>query len=130
MHMACSMAFKLPMSSSSTLTNSVSSLLWGPSSSVAVSRCFSCSLARSSRKALSDELAFAIMLSSRSVTLDGEVGCDPIADTTTSLDCDGLALVTILAMSRILSAVAMQVPPNLSISQCAPRGQPAAAVPG
>jgi hypothetical protein len=54
------------------------------SSAAAATACFSCSAASSTRYPRSPLAALAIMLSSRSVTLTGELGCEPIAETTMS----------------------------------------------
>lgn len=148
MEMACSMAFRLAISSSSRDTKPFNSLP-SPRSSFAVSTCFSCSAglsrqkvvpiilldtldlsvlpgcndqchnqestwsaARSIRKAWSCWLALATMLSKRSVTLTGEVGWLPMAETTTSF-CSAGSSATSWATSLMRSAAATHVPPNL-----------------
>lgn len=63
--------------------------------------------------------ARAIMLSSRSVTLTGEVGWDPRAETTSMVRGQAFFIIS-LATSAMRSGVAMQVPPNLWTSQSAP----------
>ena len=59
------------------------------------------------------------------MTLVGDDGLLPIALTTTTLPSAG-SLMASLAMSRILSVVAMQVPPNLWTCHWGPRGHPSA----
>ena len=78
--------------------------------------------ARSIRKAWSCLLALATMFSSRSVTLTGEEGWLPMAETTTSFCCAGSSNIS-FAAALMRSAAATQVPPNLctctrSTAQC------------
>ena len=68
--------------------------------------------ARSIRKAWSCLLALATMFSSRSVTLTGEEGWLPMAETTTSFCCAGSSIMS-FAAALMRSAAATQVPPNL-----------------
>ena len=58
-------------------------------------------------------------------TLTGELGCEPMAETTMSLAWAGSEMMS-LAASAMRSAVATHVPPNLCTCQCAPRLQASA----
>ena len=75
------------------------------------------------RKAWSCLLALATMLSSKSVTLTGEEGWLPMADTTTSF-CAAASSAISCAAALMRSAAATHVPPNLctcvpaSLSMC------------
>jgi hypothetical protein len=122
MQIACSIALRFPTSSSSRAMNALSAGP-SPSSSLAATTCFSWSEARSTRKAWSCLAALETMLRIRSVTLMGEALVDPMADTTTTLPCAGSSMTSWDA-PVMRSADAMQVPPNLWTTHCAPRGQP------
>ena len=117
MEMACSMAFRLAMSSRRRDTKRFSSRP-SPSSSLAVLTCFSWMAARSIRKAWSWVAAFCTMLSSRSVTFTGALGWLPIALTTTPLAWAGSSAMSCAALV-MRSADDRQVPPNL----CTCKGQ-------
>ena len=86
-------------------------------SACAVSTCLARSASRSSRYRLSRLAARAIMLSRRSVTLVGDDGCAPIADTTAATRAVGPRAVSWSAIrdatASMRSADETQVPPNL-----------------
>ena len=70
--------------------NLFSCLVSSANSSLAVLMCFSCREARSNKKPSSFLDALSIMANMRSVTLMGEVGCEPMADTTTNFLSPGI----------------------------------------